>query len=74
MLSKQGGVMMALELVVAELKPDRVTGVDNVNYTLAGTLVCGKWGIPVAPVKGWAPFRRSVHAGRAESLAYRPGR
>ncbi len=38
--------MMALELVVAELKPDRVTGVGNIKSTLAGTLVCGKQGFP----------------------------
>ena len=37
---------MALEPVVAELQPDRVTGVGNVNSTLAGTLVCGRWGFP----------------------------
>jgi len=73
MLSK-GEVMKALEPVVAELKPDRVTGVGNVNSTLAGPLVCGKLGVPAAPVEGRASFRRSVHAGSSESVAYRPAR
>lgn len=46
-----GRVMMALEPVVEELQPDLVIVVGDVNSTLAGALVCGKLGVPVAHVE-----------------------
>jgi UDP-N-acetylglucosamine 2-epimerase (non-hydrolysing) len=46
-----GGVMVGLEKVFAEERPDLVVVVGDVNSTLAATLVAAKAGIPVAHVE-----------------------
>lgn len=56
-----GSVMIALERLFAEIKPDQVVVVGDVNSTLAAALVAAKMHIPIAHVEaGLRSFDRTM--------------
>lgn len=59
--SQTGRMMVAIEPIVGDLRPDLVVVVGDVNSTLAATLVAAKAGVPVAHVEaGLRSFDRRM--------------
>jgi hypothetical protein len=68
--AQTGQIMIRLEPVLLERRPDFVAVYGDVNSTVAATLVCSKLLIPIAHVK--PAFGREIAPCRKRSTAWSP--